>query len=54
MKRGYCKKNANEIQKIVWEYVESLYSNKRKNVKEMDKHLNSFVLQKLNQEIQST
>jgi hypothetical protein len=51
MKRGYyTKKKANEIQKIVWLYVESLYSNKLKNLKEMDKCLNAFVLQNLNQE----
>jgi hypothetical protein len=37
--------NTNEIQRIVREYFEKLYSNKLENLKEMDKFLDIFIFQ---------
>jgi hypothetical protein len=38
-----------EIQRIIRKYFKNLYSNKLKNLEEMDKFLNRYDLQKLNQ-----
>jgi hypothetical protein len=42
--------HTNEIHKIIQEYFENLYSSKLKNQKEIDKFLDTYDLQKLNQE----
>jgi uncharacterized protein YqeY len=42
--------NTNEIQKIIREYFENLYSSKLENLDEMDKFLDAFSQPKLNQE----
>jgi hypothetical protein len=39
-----------ETHKMLWEYLETLYSNKMKNLKQMEEILNAFALQTLNQE----
>jgi hypothetical protein len=43
-------KNNKEIQGIIRDYFETLYSNKLENVEEMDKFLDSYDYPKLNQE----
>jgi hypothetical protein len=43
--------NTNEIQRIVREYFENLYSNKLENLEEMDKFLDACNQPKLNQDI---
>jgi hypothetical protein len=43
--------NTNEIQRIVREYFENLYSSKLENLNEMDKFLDAYVQPKLNQDI---
>jgi hypothetical protein len=42
--------NTKEIQEIIKEYVENLYSNKLENLEEMDKYLDTYDHPKLNQE----
>jgi glutamyl-tRNA reductase len=42
--------NTMEIQKIIRDYFESLYSNKFENLKEMDRFLETYNYPKLNQE----
>jgi RNA-binding protein YlmH len=42
--------NTNEIQRIMREYFEKLYSNKLENLEEMEKFLDTFDLPNLNQE----
>jgi hypothetical protein len=42
--------NTTEIQEIIKDYFESLYSNKFENVKEMDRFLDTYDHPKLNQE----
>jgi lantibiotic modifying enzyme len=39
-----------EVQKIIRDYFENLYSNKFKNLKEMDRFLDTYDHPKLNQE----
>jgi hypothetical protein len=43
-------RNSNEIQRIMREYFENLYSNKLEKLEEMDIVLDAFHLLKLNQE----
>jgi hypothetical protein len=40
-----------EVQDIIRDYFENLYSNKFKNLKEMDRFLDSYIHPKLNQEV---
>jgi hypothetical protein len=42
--------NTNEIQRIIREYFENLYSSKLENLDEMDKFLDTYIQTKLNQE----
>jgi hypothetical protein len=42
--------NTNEIQRIIREYFENLYSNKLENLDEMDEFLHVYNQPKLNQE----
>jgi hypothetical protein len=42
--------NINEIQRIISEYFENLYSSKLENLDEMDKFLDTYNQPKLNQE----
>jgi hypothetical protein len=39
---GYVTTNSSDIQKIMMEYFENLYSNKLENLEEMDKFLNTL------------
>jgi hypothetical protein len=48
--KGDITTNTNEIQKIVREYFENLYSSKLENLDEMDKFLDTYNQTKLNQE----
>jgi hypothetical protein len=41
--------DTSEIQKIIWEYFENLYSSKLENQEEVDKFLSTYDLPKLNQ-----
>jgi hypothetical protein len=41
-KKGDINTNTNEIQKIIREYFENLYSNKLENLDEMDKFLDAY------------
>jgi Mg2+/Co2+ transporter CorC len=50
MKRGDIKTNTNEIQRIMRESFESLYSNKLENLEEVDNFLDALDLTKLIQE----
>jgi hypothetical protein len=47
---GEITKNTKEIQGIIRDYFENLYSNKLENVEEMDKFLDTYDHVKLNQE----
>jgi hypothetical protein len=47
--KGNTTTNTNDIQRIMKEYFEKLYSNKLENLEEMDKILDAFELPKLNQ-----
>jgi hypothetical protein len=48
--KGEITTNTTEIQEIIRDYFENLYSNKFENFEEMDKFLNTYDHQKLNQE----
>jgi hypothetical protein len=47
---GEIKTNTVEIQRIIRDYFENLYSNKFENLEEMDKFLDTYDHPKLNQE----
>jgi hypothetical protein len=47
-KKGDITTNTNEIQVIIREYFENLYSNKFENIDEMDKFLDTYDEPKLN------
>jgi hypothetical protein len=49
-KKAEITKNTKEIQGIIRDYFENLYSNKLANLEEMDKFLDIYDHQKLNQE----
>jgi hypothetical protein len=49
MKREGIKTNTKEIQKIIRDYFENLYSSKLENLEEMDKFLDRYDHPKLNQ-----
>jgi hypothetical protein len=49
-KKGKIKTNTKEIQGIIRDYFENLYSNKLENLEEMDKFLHTYDHPKLNQE----
>jgi hypothetical protein len=48
--KGEITKNTMEIQEIVRDYFENVYSNKFENLEEMDRFLDTYDHQKLNQE----
>jgi glutamyl-tRNA reductase len=48
--KGEITANTTEIQEIIRDYFKSLYSNKFKNLEEMDRFLETYNHQKLNQE----
>jgi tRNA(Ser,Leu) C12 N-acetylase TAN1 len=48
--KGEITTNTTEIQEIIRNYFENLYSNKFENLKEMDKFLDTYDHPKLNQE----
>jgi glutamyl-tRNA reductase len=48
--KGEITMNTTEIQEIIRDYFENLYSNKFKNLEEMDKFLDTYHHQKLNQQ----
>jgi hypothetical protein len=48
--KGHITTNTIQIQKIIKEYFENLYSNTLENVEQMDKILDTYDLPKLNQE----
>jgi hypothetical protein len=48
--KGEITTNTMEIQEIIRDYFENLYSNKFENLKEMDKFLDTYDHPKLNQE----
>jgi hypothetical protein len=48
--KGEIKKSTKEIQRIIRDYFENLYSNKLENLKERDKFLDTYEHPKLNQE----
>jgi sulfur relay (sulfurtransferase) DsrC/TusE family protein len=48
--KGEITKNTMEIQEIIRDYFENLYSNKFENFEEMDKFLDTYDHPKLNQE----
>jgi hypothetical protein len=48
--KGDITTNTNEIQRIIREYFENMYSNKLENLDEMDKFLDAYNQPKLNQE----
>jgi hypothetical protein len=49
-KNGAITTNTKEIQGIIRDYFENLYSNKLENLEEMDKFLDTYDHPKLNQE----
>jgi hypothetical protein len=49
-KKGEITTSTKEIQGIIRDYFENLYSNKLKNLEEMDKFLDTYDHPKLNQE----
>jgi hypothetical protein len=48
--KGEITTNTMEVQEIIRDYIENLYSNKFKNLKEMDRFLDTYDHPKLNQE----
>jgi hypothetical protein len=48
--KGEIKKNTMEIQEIITDYFENLYSNKFENCEEMNRFLDTYDHPKLNQE----
>jgi hypothetical protein len=48
--KGEIKMNTTEIHGLIRDYFEKLYSNKLENLEEMDKFLDTYDHQKLNQE----
>jgi hypothetical protein len=48
--KGEIITNAEEMQGVIRDYFESLYSNKLENLEEMDKFLDNYDHQKLNQQ----
>jgi hypothetical protein len=50
MKKERIKTNIKEIQGIIRDYFENMYSNKLENLEEMDKFLDTYDYPKLNQE----
>jgi hypothetical protein len=48
--KGEITSNTTEIQEIIRDYFESLYSNKFENLEEMDRFLDTYDHPKLNQE----
>jgi hypothetical protein len=48
--KGEKRTNTTEIQEIIRDYFESLYSNKFENLEEMDRFLDTYDHSKLNQE----
>jgi hypothetical protein len=50
MKKRDTTTNTNEIQRIIREYFENLFSNKLENLEEMDKFLDTYDLSELNHE----
>jgi dsDNA-specific endonuclease/ATPase MutS2 len=49
-RKGDITRNTKEIQRIIRNYLESLYSNKLENLEEMNKFLDTYDQTKLNQE----
>jgi hypothetical protein len=52
--KGDITTNTNEIQRIITEYFENLYSRKLENLDEMDKFLDTYNQPKLNKKILNT
>jgi hypothetical protein len=52
--KGDITTNTNEIQRIITEYLENLYSRKLENLDEMDKILDTYNQPKLNKKILNT
>jgi hypothetical protein len=48
--KGQITTNTMEVQEIIRDYLENLYSNKFENLEEMDRFLDTYDLPKLNQE----
>jgi hypothetical protein len=48
--KGEITANTMEIQEVIRDYFENLYSNKFKNLEEMDRYLSTYDYPKLNQE----
>jgi hypothetical protein len=48
--KGELTTNTKEIQAIIWNYFENLYSNKLENLEEIDKFLDTYDHSKLNQD----
>jgi hypothetical protein len=49
-KKGDITTNTKEIQEIIRNYIENLYSNKSENLEEMNKFIDTYDHPKLNQE----
>jgi hypothetical protein len=53
-KKGEITTNSTEIQGIIRDHFENLYSNKLENLEDMDKFIDTYDHPKLNQEILTT